>query len=245
MTGSASNAAVAAAASWTDPPVVVALATAILSLVAVLVAFWGLHAHTEQVRLQEQQIRQLQEHDLASWMKAFQEYRSSHLRPLAQTLHKAYDAHVGTQTGVPTSWERAVQLAPWPLGLPLPDGEKLQGWKARFGAQLSSEGDFLLRFAERIYVPPGPQQSSEPRTRSPLLDAEQYDRVDDARRGVADYFDSCGTLAQKSDVFLRFLDDRVRANHAQNVKLVAYLEIALARALSEGSQLGPGKPGLF
>jgi len=236
---------VAAAASWTDPPVLVALVVAILSLLGVLVSFWRLARHTQQVELQDQQIRLLQEHDLAAWLKNLQEYRSNHLRPLAQTIRKAYAAHVGTQTGVPPNWERAVQLAPWPPGLPLPDGETLQSWKARFGNQLNSEGDYLLRFAEAVYVPAGPGQPSEPRNRTSVLDPEEYDRIDDARRGVADYFDACGTLAQKSDTFLRFLDGRVRGNHAQNVKLIAYLEIALVRALPEGSQPGPGKPGLF
>jgi hypothetical protein len=121
----------------------------------------------------------------------------------------------------------------------------LQSWKTRFGNQLNPEGDFLLRFAEAVYVPAGPGQSSEPRKRTSVLDSEEYDRLDDARRGVADHFDACGTLAQKSDTFLQFMDGRVRGNHAQNVKLIAYLEIALACALPEGSQPGPGKPGLF
>jgi hypothetical protein len=58
--------------------------------------------------LQGDQIRLLQEHDLASWLKSFQEYRSNHLRPLAQTIRKAYAAYIGVQTGVPANWERAV-----------------------------------------------------------------------------------------------------------------------------------------
>jgi hypothetical protein len=55
----------------------------------------------------------------------------------------------------------------------------------------------------------------------------------------------CGDLMTQSKAFQEFLEQKVRANHYYRVKLIAYLEVALVRALGERAETGPGKLGLF
>ena len=74
---------------------------------------------------------------------------------------------------------------------------------------------------------------------------EEFDIFDKARGGVADYFHQCGNLRARSPEFAQFLEQEVRANHYYRLKLVAYLEIALVRAIGEFAETGRGKVGLF
>jgi hypothetical protein len=97
------------------------------------------------MEIMEQQLAQARERDIATWMKDFQDYRKNYLKPLAETVGSAYAAFTQGHTGVPTDWANAVKYAEWPPDLPIPNGERLQSWKTRFGPGLTQQGDFLLR----------------------------------------------------------------------------------------------------
>jgi hypothetical protein len=57
-----------------------------------------------------------------------------------------------------------------------------------------------------------------------------FDVFHRAHAGLADYFHQCGRRRAGHPEFEQFLEHEVRANHYYRVKVVAYLEIALARS---------------
>jgi len=59
---------------------------------------------------------------------------------------------------------------------------------------------------------------------------EEFEVFHRARAGLTDYFHQCGSQRTRWPEFAQFLEREVRAHHYYRVKLVAYLEIALARA---------------
>lgn len=59
---------------------------------------------------------------------------------------------------------------------------------------------------------------------------EEFDVFHRARAGLADYFHPCARRRARWPEFAQFLEHEVRANHYYRVKIVAYLEITLARA---------------
>jgi len=225
----------------------------VVAIVAAVAAFAGWAAFFIQrraLKLQRQALQVAQENlerlrgeDAAKWDEKFVEYRRLHLKPFAEGLRTAY-ARFQPGPGAPATWEEAANTARWPRNLPLPGGERFQLWRSKYGIGLDHEDSLLIRFAEAIYAPYRADDSRLPRQRS-VLTPEEFDAFDVARGGVADYFNSCGYLRQRSPGFSEFLESRVRSNHYQKLKMVTYLEIALVGALGQSNELGPGKLGLF
>jgi len=81
----------------------------------------------------------------------------------------------------------------------------------------------------RDTVPAEAWNLQSPRARS-IMTPEEFDVFHRARAGLADYFHQCGSRRAGLPEFEQFLEHEVRANHYYRTKIVAYLEIALARA---------------
>lgn len=194
--------------------------------------------------LQRRMLQRLRETDLTAWDEEFVRYRRQGLKPLAETIRPAYGRFIEGQKAAPSTWEEAVHAARWPRDVPMPDAAALQLWRTRFGVGLDAEDEFLFRFCETIY-PPFNSLDKRPLRERSILRPEEFDLFDRARGEVADYFERCGQRIQQSKRFTQFLEEKVRSNHYFKVKLVAYLELALARVWGEASETGPGKTGLF
>jgi hypothetical protein len=194
--------------------------------------------------LQRRNLQRLRETDLTAWDEEFVRYRRQGLKPLAETIRLAYGSFIEGQKVAPSTWEEGVHAARWPRDVPMPDTAALQLWRTRFGVGLDAEDEFLFRFCEAIYPPFNSLDKRLLRERS-ILQPEEFDLFDRARGDVADYFERCGQRIQQSKQFAKFLEEKVRPNHYFKVKLVAYLELALARAWGEASETAPGKMGLF
>ena len=182
--------------------------------------------------------------DIQKWDEAFVAYRRNHLKPFSESLRVAYDKLIKGNCSVLQTWEEATHASRWPRNIPLPDSIPLQLWRDRYGVGLDTEDEYLFKFAEAIY-PAFNDTDKRPLRERSILAPEQFDAFDNARGGVADYFDTCGMLATHSEQFAKFWHDRIRPNHYYKLKIAAYLELALARAWGPRSETGPGKVNLF
>jgi hypothetical protein len=206
-------------------------------IVAVLgaIAGWGAFI------IQHVQLRRERANDLQKWLDTFTNYRRQRLKPLAETIRKAYSKFAAHHQDAPTTWEDAMNRARFPQGLPI---TPLTRWSGKHRATLDPQDEFLMRLAEHIYPPFEPNDNRPIEDRSSLLSSD-YRVFNEAHGGVADYFDHCGMMRQQSSQFADFLETRVRPNHYPYIKLITYLELAYAWALGEAQQRGPGKKHLF
>jgi hypothetical protein len=196
------------------------------------------------VAIQRMELTRLRTETRSSWQDAFVTYQRAHFLPFAETIRAAYQRFVDGQEGVPLTWEQATHQARWPRDTPLPAGAPLREWRARYGAALGRDDEFLLRFCEAIYPPAEPSNLQSHRARS-IMTPEEFDLFHRARDGVADYFHQCGTRRARSAKFERFLEQEVRTNHYYRLKAVAYLEIALSRARADFPEADREHEGLF
>jgi diguanylate cyclase (GGDEF)-like protein len=181
---------------------------------------------------------------LAEWEAAFVAYRRAHLKPFAECAREAYRRFRGAASHLPETWEEATHSAKWPRNLPMPGNPPLRLWWVQFGIGLDAEDENLFKFAESIY-PPFNSLDPRPLRERSILTSSEFDVFDKARGGLADYFSLCGDLMLQTPAFADFLEEKVRPNHYYKVKIVAYLELALLRAIGDKVETGPGKLGLF
>jgi len=181
------------------------------------------------VAIQRRKLGRLRSENRTSWQHGFVTYHRAYFLPFAETIRVAYQRFIDGRLGVPLTWEQATHQARWPRNTPLPPGEPLREWRSRHGTALDREDEFLLRFCEAIYPPAEAWNLQSPRARS-IMTPEEFDVFHRARAGLADYFHQCGRRRARWPEFEQFLEHEVRANHYYRVKIVAYLEIALARA---------------
>ncbi len=194
------------------------------------------------VAIRRRELGRLRTENRASWQHAFVTYQRAYFLPFAETIRVAYQRFIDGRLGVPLTWEQATQQARWPRHTPLPPGEPLREWRSRYGTALDREDEFLLRFCEAIYPPAEAWNLQSPRARS-ILTPEEFDVFHRARAGLADYFHQCGRARWPE--FEQFLEREVRANHYYRIKIVAYLEIALARARADFPEAAREHVGLF
>jgi hypothetical protein len=196
------------------------------------------------VAIQRKELRRLRAETRTGWHDALVTYERAHFLPFAETIRVAYQRFIDGRRGVPLTWEQATHQARWPRNTPLPPGEPLREWRSRHGTDLQRDDEFLLSFCEAIYPPAEPWNLQAARARS-IMTPEEFGVFHRARTGLADYFHQCGTRQARSGKFKRFLEREVRANHYYRLKIIAYLEIAIARARADFPEADREHEGVF
>jgi hypothetical protein len=196
------------------------------------------------VAIQRRELGRLRTESRIGWQDALVTYQRAHFVLFAETIRVAYQRFIDGRPGVPRTWEHATHRARWPRDTPLPSGEPLREWRSRHGTALDRDDEFLLCFCEAIYPPADPWNLQPSRARS-IMTPEEFDVFNRARAGLADYFHHCGTWQARLAKFKWFLEREVRANHYYRVKMVAYLEIALARARADFPEADREHEGVF
>lgn len=195
--------------------------------------------------IQRLALKRSRDQDWVSWEEVFVKYKREHLKPFADIIEKAYNEFIKNHRhpSFLEKWEDAVHSAKWPRNLPMPENLPLQLWRVRYGVGLDAEDEFLFKFAEAIYPQFNPSDKRPLHERSIIVSPDEFSIFHDARGGMADYFELCGNMMERSRYFAEFLERKVRKNHYYKVKIIAYLELACVRALGETSETGPGKIG--
>jgi hypothetical protein len=129
---------------------------------------------------------------------------------------------------LPDSFEAAVKRAHWPKHLPPASPEPVAQWT---GAGMDDRDRLLFEFATAMY-------HGRPLGSNSVLasTAFAFDDFHAARRHVKDCLDEWGGRATGDADFAQFLEEQVR-RYSDHLLLLAYLEIALAKAL--GTRTAP------
>ena len=133
-----------------------------------------------------------------------------------------------------------VQATKMPSDLPLADNTKFPEWA--WAAESHCAGDDakqLLRFASAIYTAAKPPMA----VKSQLMGSSQeFDRFDTFRMELSKFWDHWGRQEPLEPVVREQKADAIIKAHADEIKMLTFLEVARVRWADSGL---PGKSGLF
>lgn len=156
----------------------------------------------------------------AEWEREFNEYREK-IEPFTTGISKMFYRFVRKESSPTNEWEVLVDES----GLPYSD----------------DASPILAAFAQTVY--PQGTAGKDPESLYKASDYANNDILAEykafhlARRGIQEYMQRCAVLRNASTEFTTFLDNEVRPNHHRKLKILAYLEVPLAKATRSATSI--------
>ena len=162
----------------------------------------------------------------AIWDEELKQFSDDWLPALAAGLDRAYGEFVKGRFEMPRNRRQWSERVPWPHGIPMPHGQTLAQWKPS-----TDEEQTALDFAQTIYAEG--DGSFEDRS---VLHGEDYRRFDRARKAMRRLCDGWGDRRWQWAGFAPFVRSDVFPDYRNVIKLLPYMQIALAKVLPNPSR---------